>query len=65
MGLRGSLELPSGFLERFGDKKRMGSTFSALSLSASKAEALRLLGEERVNNARGDDVRFIAIEQLL
>jgi hypothetical protein len=36
-----------------------------LSLSASKAEALRLLGEERVNNARGDDVRFIAIEQLL
>jgi hypothetical protein len=32
--------------------------------SASKAEALRLVGEERVDNAR-EDVRFIATRQHL
>lgn len=51
-GLRRSLELPSGFLERLGERKMMGSMFSASSLSASKAEALRLLGEERAEMAR-------------
>jgi hypothetical protein len=64
VGLMRSLELPSGFLERFGERKIMGSMFSELSLSASKAEALRLLGEERADNARGEDVRFmVLIEQ--
>jgi len=62
VGLRRSLEVPSGFLERLGERKMMGSTFSALSLSASKAEALRLVGEVRVDNARGEDVSFMAIE---
>jgi hypothetical protein len=65
VGFRSSLGLPSGFLERLGERKMMGSMFSALSLSASKAEALRLLGEERDDNARGGDVRFIVIEQQL
>jgi hypothetical protein len=63
VGLSRSLELPSGFLERLGERKAMGSMFSALS-SASKAEALRLVGEERVDNAR-EDVRFIATRQHL
>ena len=58
-GFRRSLELPSGFLERFGERKIMGSIFSELSLSASKAEALRLLGEVRAEIARGEDVRFM------
>jgi hypothetical protein len=63
-GLRRSLGLPSGFLERLGEMKMKGSMFSELSLSASKAEALRLLGEERADNARGEDVRFmVVIEQ--
>lgn len=62
-GLRRSLGLPSGFLERFGERKMNGLMFSALSLSASKAEALRLLGEERLDNARGEDVRFIVFER--
>jgi hypothetical protein len=61
-GLRRSLGLPSGFLERFGERKMKGSMFSELSLSASNAEALRLLGEERLDNARGEDVRFMVIE---
>ena len=60
VGLRGA-EVPSGFLERFGERKMMGSMFSASSLSASKAEALRLLGEEREESARGEDVRFMMI----
>jgi hypothetical protein len=63
-GLTSSLELPSGFLERFGERKMKGSMFSVLSLSASKAEALRLLGEVRAEMARGEDVRFmVLIEQ--
>jgi hypothetical protein len=36
-GLRRSLGLPSGFLERFGERKMNGSMFSELSLSASNA----------------------------
>ena len=60
-GFRRSFELPSGFLDRFGERKIMGSMFSELSLSASKAEALRLLGEEREDNAIGEDVRFMVL----
>ena len=60
-GFTRSLELPSGFLDRFGERKIIGSMFSELSLSASKAEALRLLGEERADNAIGDDVRFMML----
>jgi hypothetical protein len=37
------VEDPSGFLERLGERKMIGSTFSAS--SDSKAEALRLEGE--------------------
>lgn len=49
MGLwRVSLSLlvlePSGFLERLGERKMMGSMFSEL--SSSKVWALRLMGEE-------------------
>lgn len=63
VGLRAA-EVPSGFLERFGERKMMGSMFSELSLSASKVEALRLLGEVRAEIARGQDVRFmVLIEQ--
>ncbi len=65
VGLRRSLELPSGFLDRFGERKMMGSIFSELSLSVSKAEAFRLLGGESADNARGMDVRFTIIEQEL
>ena len=60
-GFSRSFELPSGFLERFGDRKMMGSMFSELSLSASKAEALRLLGEVRAEIAREEDVRFMVL----
>lgn len=63
--LRRSLEVPSGFFDRLGERKMMGSMFSALSLSASKAEALRLMGEVRVESARGEDVRFMVIEWQL
>jgi hypothetical protein len=50
-----SLLLPSAFLDFLGEKKIMGSTFSE---SSSKVVALRLVGEERVDNAMGD-VRFM------
>lgn len=63
VGLSRSLELPSGFLERFGERKMMGSMFSELSLSASKVEALRLLGEERADNAKGENVRFMMLTE--
>jgi hypothetical protein len=65
VGLRRFLEEQSGFLERFGERKMMGSMFSELSLSASKASALRLLGKVRVESARGKDVRFMEIEWQL
>jgi len=58
VGLRGA-EVPSGFLERLGERKMMGSMFSASLVSASKAEALRLLGEVREEIARGENVRFM------
>lgn len=65
VGLRRSLEVPSGFFERFGERKMMGSMFSELSLSASKVEAFRLLGDVRVDSAREEDVRFMVIEWQL
>jgi len=47
VGLRRvSFPVPSGHFDRFGERKIIGSMFSAL--SSSKAWALRLLGEERV-----------------
>ena len=57
VGLRSvSLLVPSGALERFGERKMTGSIFSA---SSSKVVALRLVGEERgLGNAKGH-VRFM------
>jgi len=40
-----SLLEPSGHLDRFGERKMMGSMFSESSLSSSKVEDLRLTGE--------------------
>ena len=51
-----SLLLPSGHLERLGERKMMGSMFSEL--SSSKEAALRLIGEER---AREEEVRFMLL----
>jgi len=45
-------------LERSGERKVIGSVFSDLSLSASRASVLRLLGEVRVESARGEDGYF-------
>ena len=60
LGLRKvSLLVPSGHLERLGERKMIGSMFSALS-SSSNDEALRLVGEVR---ARGEEVRFMLIER--
>jgi hypothetical protein len=53
VGLRVSFPVPSGHLDRLGERK-IGSMFSQL--SSSKAAALRLLGEVR---ARGVDVRLM------
>ena len=50
-----SLLLPSGHLERLGERKMTGSTFSE---SSSKAVALRLTADEREDNAVGE-VRFV------
>jgi hypothetical protein len=57
---RVSFELPSGHLERLGEKI-MGAMFSALQFrsSASKAAALRLMGEERVEEIARWEVRFM------
>jgi hypothetical protein len=45
-----SLLLPSGHLERLGERKMTGSTFSALS-SSSKDAALRFTADEGVDSA--------------
>lgn len=57
--LRVSLLVPSGFLERLGDRKMMGSMFSVL--SSSKVWALRLLGEVRVVGRAVGGVLFIVV----
>jgi len=56
---RESLPLPSGALERFGERKMTGSIFSK---SSSKAVALRLVGEERALDNAGGDVRLMIKE---
>lgn len=49
---------PSGDLSFLGDSRWIGSTFSES--ESSKEAALRLVGEESVEIAIGEDVRFIA-----
>lgn len=54
--------MPSGHLDRFGERKVTGSMFSLL--SSSNVVAFRLLGGESVlESARGEDVRFMMIGQ--
>jgi len=57
--LRVSLLVPSGFLERLGERKMMGSMFSVL--SSSKVWALRLLGEVRVVGRAVGALLFIVV----